>query len=295
MIYPQNALLAGLLIVLAELMFASMGAAVKAVGEALPTEMLVFFRNLLGTLVLLPWLRPGRTSLATRVLPLHLLRAAAGLAAMYCVFYALARLPLADGMLLKMTAPLFIPLVAWAWLAESPTRMALFALPLGFTGVILVLDPTGTIAPAALAGVLGGLFAAVAKVTVRRLSQTEPAVRTVFYFAVLATAVSALPLPWHWQSPSLHEWALLAAVGALGTLGQLLLTRGYAAAAMARVAPLTYFAVVFGATYGFLFWDEGLDWTFVAGSLLIAMAGIVAVRARPRPAPQAAAIASAET
>jgi len=294
MLYPQNALLAGLFIVLAELMFASMGAAVKALGESQPTEMLVFFRNLLGAAVLLPWLAAQRTSLATRVAPLHLLRATAGLAAMYCFFYALARLPLADGMLLKMTAPLFIPLVAWAWLAESPPRLALAALPIGFAGVVLVLHPGGNFAPAALAGLGGGLFAAVAKVTVRRLSRSEPAVRTVFYFAILATAVSALPLPWSWRTPQPHEWWLLLATGVLGTLGQLLLTRGYSAAAMARVAPLTYFAVVFGASYGYIFWGERLDWRFVAGSVLIALAGIVAVGARARSTP-AAAIASTET
>jgi len=293
MLYPQNALLASLLIVLAELMFASMGAAVKALGHELPTEMLVFFRNFLGALALLPWLANGRTSLATGVWPLHALRAAAGLAAMYCFFYALARLPLADGMLLKMTAPIFMPLVAWAWLAEAPPRLALVAVVIGFAGVLLVLDPTGAFAPAALAGVLGGLFAAIAKVTVRRLSRSEPAVRVVFWFAILGTIASAVPLPWHWRNPQPHEWGLLVATGVLGTLGQLLLTRGYAAAATARVAPLTYFAVIFGATYGWFWWGEILRWPFVAGALLIAVAGVMAVRARPRPVP--AALAAAES
>ena len=46
--------------------------------------------------------------LRTSVPLLHLLRGLAGVAAMYCFFYALANLQLAEGMLLKMTSPLFI-------------------------------------------------------------------------------------------------------------------------------------------------------------------------------------------
>ena len=67
-------------------------------------------------------------------------------------------------------------------------------------------------------------------------------------------------------------------MGAMGTAGRLLLTRGYAVAAAAQVSPFTYFSVVFGALYGYLFWGETLDWLFVAGALLIAIAGVMAVR-----------------
>jgi drug/metabolite transporter (DMT)-like permease len=67
-------------------------------------------------------------------------------------------------------------------------------------------------------------------------------------------------------------------MGAMGTAGQLLLTRGYGVAPAAQVSPFTYFSVVFGAVYGYLFWGETLDWLFVAGASLIAFAGVMAVR-----------------
>ncbi len=284
--YQQNVVQGALLILLSELMFASMGATVKAAAAmGLSNEMLVFMRNLLGLFIIAPLLlRYGVREFHTEVYRLHLLRAALGLGAMYCFFYVLAELALADAMLLKMTAPIFMPLIALIWLRERVSRLAVLAIPLGFVGVGLVLKPDGDLSWIALIGLLGGLLAAMAKVTVRRLGRSESSSRIVFYFALNASLLSALPLLWAWQTPSPGEWGLLALMGLLGTAGQLMLSRGYAVAPAARVSPFTYFSVVFGAAFGYLFWGETLDWLFVAGAMLIAVAGIMAVRGKPRKA-----------
>ncbi|MEJ2395975.1 MAG: EamA family transporter, partial [Candidatus Thiodiazotropha sp.] len=126
MLYRQNLLLGALFILLAELFFASMGAAVKMVTAELPSEMAVFMRNLFGLALMTPlvW-RRGLNGLKTGIFHIHLLRSLAGVSAMYCFFYALAHLQLADGMLLKMTSPLFMPLIALLWLGEALRRRTL--------------------------------------------------------------------------------------------------------------------------------------------------------------------------
>ncbi len=284
MLYRQNLLLGALFILLAELFFASMGAAVKQVTAELPSEMAVFMRNLFGLALMLPLaLRSGVSGLKTGIFHIHLLRALVGVSAIYCFFYALSQLQLADGMLLKMTAPLFMPLIALVWLGEALRKAILFALLVGFLGVILVLNPEGEFSRVALVGLLGGALAALAKVTLRRLGRSEPSVRVVFYFALLSTLVSTLPMFWHWQNPDLSQWGLFALVGLMGTLGQLCMTRGYAIAKAAAISPFTYASVLFGAAYGYLFWDESLSLQFIVGALLIAAAGILALRFRERP------------
>jgi len=109
---------------------------------------------------------------------------------------------------------------------------------------------------------------------------SEPTVRVVFYFSLLAALISAVPMAWAWQTPTPAQWGLLLVVGATGTLGQLLLTRGYAVAPAGRLAPFIYFSVIFGALYGYLLWDEQLHLSFALGAVLIAIAGTSAVRAR---------------
>lgn len=283
MLYRQSIVIGAVLITASELLFATMGAAIKVASATLPNEVLVFMRNALGLLVLVPIVAHGGgvALLSTRVPALHLLRAAAGVSAMYCFFYAIARLQLADGVLLKMTAPIFMPVIGWLWLREHIGWLALVAVPVGFLGVILVLDPAGIVHGAAMIGLLGGVLAALAKVTVRRLTQTEPATRIVFYFAVLAMLISAVPMLWAWQAPTPREWALLMLIGGAGTAGQFLLTRGYAAAPAARIGPFTYFSVVFAAMYGYLIWDDRLTLHFLGGALLIAGAGLMVLKSRP--------------
>ena len=283
MLYRQNLLLGALFILLAEFFFASMGAAVKQVTTSLPSEMAVFMRNFFGLLLMLPlvW-RGGVRRLGTGIFRFHLLRALAGVSAMYCFFYVLAHLPLADGMLLKMTAPLFMPLIAWLWLGEKMRRSILLAIAIGFVGVLLVLNPDGEFNRVALIGLLGGALASLAKVSLRRLGRSEPSVRVVFYFSLLSALISLPPMLWHWQAPNLVEWGLYALIGLMGILGQLLLTRGYAIAAAATISPFTYASVLFGASYGYLFWGEVISLQFVAGALLIALAGVLALSAGKR-------------
>jgi drug/metabolite transporter (DMT)-like permease len=274
-----------LLIVASELMFASMGAIVKHLsGAGMRSEIMVFMRNFFGVMVILPLLlRHGMRNFGTTVPHLHLLRAVAGVGAMYSFYYVLGRLALADSMLLKLTTPIFLPLVAFVWLRESISRWALLAVPVGFAGVILILNPTGHWQWVALIGLLGGLLAAIAKVTVRRLGRTEPATRIVFYFAVMGGLVSLLPLTWSWHMPTSHQWGWLVSLGVVGTAGQLLLTRGYTIARAGNVGPFTYFSVVFAAIYGFVFWGETVDGMFIAGALLVMLAGLMVLNTRRVP------------
>lgn len=285
----QRVLLGATFIVLGELCFASMGVGIRYVADELSNEMIVFARNLIGVALLAPWLlRSGVRDVRTDLLGLHLLRAASGVGAMYCFFYAIAKLPLAEAMLLKLTTPVFIPLIAMLWLGERVTALLWVALGVGFAGVVVILHPQpaaglGAVSPVALIGLFGGLLTALATVTVRRLSRTEPAARIVFYFALIAGLISALPLAWAWQVPSPAALGWLVGIGIAATLGQLALTRGLALAPASRMGVYVYSAVVFGAAYGWLLWDEPVTLAVAAGTLLIAVAGLLASRARRPP------------
>lgn len=281
----QNRLLTGaLLIVSAELMFALMGASIRQVSADLNNGMIVFSRNLIGLLLLATLTgRAGVRYLRTEVPHLHLLRATAGLGAMYCFFYAIAHMPLANAMLLKLSAPLFMPLVALFWLKERFTWHLVAALLVGFGGVSIILLPDfEQVAPVAATALLGGLLAAVAKVTVRRLSASEPAARTVFYFAAIGSAVSLLPLLWLWTTPTPGQLMWLLVLGCFATAGQLLLTRGMACAPAARLGPFAFFSVIFGAVLGWLFWEEVLGWPTIVGSLLVLTSAVIVGRGMPK-------------
>ncbi|MFA9462036.1 DMT family transporter [Thiohalorhabdus methylotrophus] len=269
-------------IVASAFMFALTGATVKAASARLPHTEVVFFRSFLGLIALTPWLiRSGISGLRTRRPGLHLLRGFAGLAAMYCFFYALGHLELATAVLLNYSAPLFIPFIAALWLGEPVPRALRWAIPLGFVGIALILKPgMGMLEPAALLGLAAGILAAVAFVAVRRLHSSEPTTRIVFYFGVISTVGSAVPLAWTWQTPEYALWTLLGAMGLCATGGQLLLTRAYAFAPAAQVGPFTYSVVVFSALLGWAVWGEVPGSLAILGAVLVILAGALAIRRR---------------
>ncbi len=277
----DNPVRGALLVSSAALMFASMGGLIRLASAHMPNEQVVFFRNLFGLLVLVPivWQRGGRIDLKTARPGLHLVRSLFGLAAMYCFFYALSVLPLADAVLLNFTAPLFIPFVAMLWLGEGVSRRIWAAIIIGFTGVLLILRPgSGLYGSAALIGLASGAFAGVAMVSLRKLSATEPALRVVAYYGLICTLVSSVPMLMYWRPLDPRLLAVLAAAGGFATTGQYLLSRGYGCAPAAQIGPFTYAAVVFAAAYGWLFWQELPGWTTATGTLLVVLAGALAMR-----------------
>lgn len=220
MLYKQSLIAGAGFILASEFLLVSMGAVIKALSQDMPSETIVFFRNLFGLAVLVPFLyRGGPARLRTDVIHLHAVRAVAGLTAMYCFFYAIGHIKLADAMLLKFTVPIFISVVAYLWLAERFHQRAAFSLLLGFAGVVLILKPAGDMNRVLLIALAGSFFAAAAKTAARRLSRTEPASRVVFYFAVFGACIAAVPLAWAGQTPTTHQWLLLLSLGPLATLG----------------------------------------------------------------------------
>jgi drug/metabolite transporter (DMT)-like permease len=268
------------LVIASSAMFALMGAAIKTISPSVPFEMVVFFRNFFGLLILSPWmLHAGAGGIKTQRLHLHGLRTCSGLAAMYCFFYALGHLQLGEAVLLNFSAPLFVPLIAFFWLREAVPQALRWALVIGVLGIACILKPTpGIVDPVAFIGLASGIFAALATVTVRDLSKTEPPERTVFYFGAMGTLVSAVPLMWNWQTPDIQQLGTLLAIGALATAGQVFLTRGITNAPAGHVGPFAYSSVVFAAVIGWAVWGELLDVFSLLGGLMVGAAGVIVLR-----------------
>ncbi|MGR6874097.1 DMT family transporter [Pseudomonas sp. HK3] len=273
---PNNVIQGALLILLGEALLSIMGAIIKHLSHDMPTEHIVFYRNLFGLIMLVPIImHNGISQLKTSVWHLHLLRAAVGLSAMYGFFYVIGNMPLAEAFLVKLTSPFFMPIVAAIWLGESIKAKTGWAIAIGFIGVMFILRPgTDQFTPVALIGIGAAALASIAKVCIRRMSMTESSVRIVFYFGAIGTILSMIPLFWTPFWPTADHWPWIALMGLVATCGQLALTRAYRIANPGQIGPYVYSSVVYGATLGWIFWGEALLLTTVIGSALIIVAGL---------------------
>ena len=271
-----------LLLLLAEACFAGIGAIVKFTSGTASEAQVVFFRNFFALLLMLPFLyKHGFGLLKTTRWYLHLSRALTGIISMYCFFYVLARLPLAQGMLVLLLSPFIVPVIARFWLKERPSRLTLFSIVLGFIGVLLALPANyGSAEAVLLVGLLSAVLVAVTKTTIRYMSDTEPAVRIVFYFSLLTAVLSAIPLPFYWQPLNNEIWLAFTGMGVLAAIGQLAMTRAYAVAPASDIGMWTYSSVIFAGLFGYLFWQEPVSAAWFGGVLVIFYAGYITTRQR---------------
>ena len=272
------------LLALSAMLFSLMGVGVREVSTSVNNESVVFFRNLVGVLFFLPLiLLRGVAPLKTMRLKAHLWRTGYGLAAMYCFFYALAHLPLADAMLFTYSAPLFTPLIAWWWLKEPLSKRILLTTGIGLLGVLLVAKPSSALLNGnTLIGMATSVLAAFAFVSIREMSDTEPAYRIVFYFSLFSALASATPLTWAWQPLSNHELSLLLVIGLLATISQIVMSKAYGMAPPGLIGPFAYLAIVFAGVIAWWRWGETPDPTSLIGAALIFAASLLSIARRSR-------------
>ena len=301
--------------VLAALIFATMGVCVKIASAWFTSAELVLYRGLIGMLFLWALARQRGVTLATSYPGMHAWRSLIGVFSMGAWFYAIAHLPLATAMTLNYMSSVWIAaflvggaLLAWVpvpgrdgRVARPPLQGALVLTVLaGFGGVVLMLKPSVGESQgfAGLVGLMSGLTAAFAYMQVVALSRVgEPESRTVFYFALGSAVAGGLvtllgsSTPWAQWTWAHAMWLL--PVGVLAALGQLCMTRAYASAKTQSgtlvVANLQYSGIVFAAIYSVLLFGDRIDAGGWAGMVLIVGSGIAATVLRQRSLPKAPA------
>lgn len=280
-----------LLMVASSLLFALMGVCVKYASARYGAGELVFYRSLVGFLLMGAVLLAHRVSLRSPVPAMHFWRSASGVTALCMWFYSIGNLPLATAMTLNYMSSVWIALflVGGAVLLGGERGgidgRLVAAVLAGFAGVSMVLRPT--IAQQqlwhGLVGLGSGLLAAVAYLQVTALGRIgEPGARVVFYFSIggLAAGAALTALD---GGPHGHTWsgaALLLAIGVLATLGQWMMTRAYATGATLGVAALQYLGIAYSFGFGVWLFDDPVTAVALVGMLLIVAAGVAATLLR---------------
>jgi len=261
--------------------FSIMAVGIKLLGHRLDSFQIGFFRVVIGFIAILPFVAGGGLArLRTRHAGVHLVRAVFGLLAMYCSYYAIARMPLADYTGLSFTKPLFATLLAIAILGESVRWRRWTATLVGFLGVLVMVRPgAATFQPAALAALVDSFSIAFLVTLVKRLPATETPLTMLFFFGLFATVLSLGPAIYSWQWPTALEWLLLIGVGVLGALAQMFWIRAFRAGEASAVAPFDYLRLPMAATVGFIGFSElPTIWTFVGAAVIVASTLYIAHR-----------------
>lgn len=287
----------------ASFLFATMGVCVKFASAHYHPGEIVFYRGLVGALMLGGLARWRGSSLRTPVPAMHFWRSAVGVASLVLWFYAIGGLPLATAMTLNYMSSVWMALFliggsVMMGSARVDGRLVAAVL-VGFVGVALVLRPTIDDRQLwyGLAGLLSGMLAALAYLQVTALGRAgEPEARIVFYFSLGGMAAGAVTMLWTGASAHVAFAPLwLVAVGVLATAAQMLMTRAYAIGRALSNASLQYLGIAYAFVYGVLLFGDPVTLSALAGMALIVAAGLGATLLRARSVPRDAQGATPES
>ena len=289
---PENLVLAAALTTAAFFCVALVGALAKVSGQYTSTGVLLLVQNFICLVFVAPVaLRGGRSSLRTDKIGLHVLRAATGTSCWYALFFAITQIPLANATLLTYSAPLWMPLIAWCVTRQRVPGPTWVGAGTGFAGVVLVLQPQGhSFSLGELSALAGAVLLAVAMMSVRWLGATEPMLRVLFYYFLLSTVMSVPIAMVDWQPVPAGAWGWLIGVGFAQLFSQILIIAAYRYASAEKVGPFIYSVIVFTAVIDWLVWDHRPTLVTYLGMTLVIGGGLIAVRARPGTAVEAAAL-----
>jgi len=258
-------------------------AVIKELGPDIPTHQVILFRMTFGLVPLLPLLARAPRGVLRTARPFgHLCRIGAGLTSMALLYWAVARMPLADLTATQFVMPLFVTVLSVPLLGETVGWRRATATLIGFGGVLVMLNPTGAafggLGPVYGVALASAFLYALAAIAMRQLGATEPPLRTTFYFTTTAAVVGGIGCLFEWVDPTWRQLALLVGAGLFGGAGQYALVAAYSKAPATIVAPFDYGQLLWATALGFAIWGESPASNVLAGAVLVAGAGLYIFR-----------------
>lgn len=280
----------GILLMLGFSMIAPIGdAIVKLLGPLIPVMLFSFYRFFLQAAFLAPIVLGSKQRLrpTPRQLGLILLRSLFHFVGLGSVFMALRYLPLADAIAIAFVMPFIQLMLGKLFLNEVVGKHRIIACAVGFSGTLLVIQPSFAAVGMAALWPLGAAMAfALFMLVGRQIAQEMDPIAIQMISGGMASAV-LLPilliggaLGWDGVAFAIPQgqafWLMLAA-GALGTVAHLLMTWSLRFAPSATLAPLTYIEIPITTLVGFIVFGDlpnglaalGICITMAAGLYII--------------------------
>jgi drug/metabolite transporter (DMT)-like permease len=267
--------------------FSLMDAGLKLLTAHYPSAQVAALRGLSALPVVFAWvLYAGGASQLVRVRwPLHLIRGVLSVFMMITFTFALKELSLARTYALFFVAPLLIAIFSIFMLSERIHRVQWLAIFIGFSGVLIVLQPDTTAAfgwAGTLAVLATALCYALSSILVKIIGRTDSTPSMVFWMTcMLAIGATAIAMP-GWQPIHDEHYLLIAGVAITGAIGQWGITEAFKRAPAASVAPLEYSGLAWVILIDLAVWSVVPSWRTLAGAAVIIGSGLYLLRFESR-------------
>lgn len=265
--------------------FAAMGLLIESLGTEFSFAWIATIRSAVATLIAVGMVLYVRAKFVVWRPASIWMRSLAGCSAMLCLFFAMTHYDVAVVLSLSSMYPIWVAILGWPMLGQLPSRDTWLALTVSTVGMWLIYSSaTG---PASFSGehshylpqialplaTLASMFSAVALIGLHRVKEIDSRA-VVTHFSAVSTLLSLLlwllmPVQSMNVEPDNGSLVRLVAVGVAAVLGQLFLTKAFAAGRPARISVIGLSQVAFAAIYKWFFEGRIPSSVGVLGMLLV--------------------------
>jgi drug/metabolite transporter (DMT)-like permease len=203
----------------------------------------------------------------------HMVRGILVLITTTTFFAALKYLPLADCIVIAFAAPIFVTALSGPMLGEKVGWRRWSAVAVGFAGVVVAVDPTGSWAGNTGLGIglvlLSALAYALTLLTLRRLSGKEHTHNLLFYSTAFSVVAAAVPGIIYWQPIGWHAAGVMLIQGLASASGQFAMIRAFRFGEASMLAPIEFTALIWATLFGLWLWGDLPTLAVLVGAALI--------------------------
>lgn len=207
---------------------------------------------------------------------LHAARSVFGWLGVTCMFAAAAKIPLSDATALSFLSPLVTLALAGLMLGERPGIWRWSAVAISLIGALVLIRPgTDAFQIAALIALAAAAFMGLESIFIKRLSNSEPALRILLINNTIGAVVSVNAAFFFWTMPTTTDWALLATLGVAMAGAQAMVIQAMKRGDASTVTPLLYSTLVFVTLYDFIVFGTLPDALGLIGAALIVVGALI--------------------
>jgi len=261
--------------------FTAMATLAKYLGNDFHAFQIAFFRSFFSLIVITPFLIRAGTEqggVKTQVPLLQAVRGTVSALGIMMGFYAIVNMPLADAQAIRFSSSLFLVPLAAIFLKERIGIRRTLATLVGFTGVLIMLNPDSEYNLASFMA-LGAAFAfAFAAILVNIVSKYDKPVTLMFYSNIISVLIMIVPALLFWETPDGQQLVLIFIMAICASIAHNFFIRAYAIGEASVIAPIDYIRLLFGAAVDFLIFGIIFGVNTLIGSAIIILTTLYILR-----------------
>ena len=269
------------LIILSVFFSAALSVLIKLAQQDTNIFTAAFLRFFFGMIVLSPiFIKTKLTVFKTTHLKTHILRVVLNYPSMLLFFYAINFVSIEKANSLTFIVPFIATILAVIILKEKIYFYRIFALILGFIGMLIVIRPGIIEVSFGVYMILTSSFLwAVMIIITKRLSRDDSSITILSYQYLLMFIISFVVAIFNWQAPSNETIFYLFLAGFSGTIFHLTLYQAYKLVDVSLVQPYSFLVLIFASIMGYLVFGEIPDiYTWIGTGIIFVGVIIISVR-----------------